>query len=100
MPYIKPERRKILDPIIEKLFNQTDGSDGELNYCVTRLTHLFVILLWMTTKKLSYHIISEGHKVLCNAADEFKRCVLDRYENKKIKDNGVISALDRQEKET
>ena len=38
MPYIKPEKRKILDPLINAI-SVNNNSVGQLNYTITKLLH-------------------------------------------------------------
>lgn len=86
MPYITPEQRKKLDPIIDKL---PALDDGELNYTVTRICHRFII-----TCGLRYATLVRVVGGLICVVLELYRRVAARYEDKKIKENGYISELD------
>ncbi len=92
MPYIKPKRREILNPKIDELFKYAHGK-GEINYCITRLVHLWVMNLTSFTKS-AYHILSSGHAVLQDAATEYYHAVMVPYEAKKKSENGPVSELD------
>jgi len=93
MPYIKPERRETLDPIIDDLYNEVK-TKGEVNYCITRLVHLWVLELIKNRSGKCYHVLSEGHSVLEDAAKEYYSAVMVWYENKKRLANGPVSELD------
>lgn len=86
MPYIEPEKRKKLDPIIDQL---PALDDGELNYTITRICHRFIIhfgLRYMTLVRVIGGLV-------CVVLELYRR-VAARYEDKKIRDNGCISDLD------
>jgi hypothetical protein len=95
MPYITQERREELDPLIDELFNNLDAvkAEGEINYCCTRLVHLYVLRLIKNVRK-SYQILGQGHKILTEAAREYYRVVMGGYEDEARQKNGSVSELD------
>lgn len=92
MPYIRPDMRRALDHTIEDLF-LSNMNKGEVNYCITRLVHLWVLgKIEMMGK--CYSVLSEGHSVLQDATAEYYRTVMATDENMKADENGPISELD------
>ena len=89
MPYISQINRGKFDSSIVDLSNKIE-TDGELNYCISKLTHEILI-----KKGLSYQNINSIIGALECAKLEFNRIVVGRYEDKKIKENGNISDLDK-----
>lgn len=91
MPYIKPEGREALDPLIEKIANEIKFNDGPglgdmagpLNYVCYRLA-----LRLMGPPKYWKVALIAG--VFSNIASEFYRRVAVPYEEAKIKENGDI----------
>jgi len=94
MPYIEQERRNSLNPFIDALFDNTVRSKGEINYCITKLVHLWVLHQIKTSGRLCYDILNDAYGILSCAATEFYAAVLRSYEKKKIRENGCISKLD------
>ncbi len=96
MPYIDQEARDRLDPHIQKLYDAVDSlnPEGELNYCITRLIHLYVLYLISAAGKKSYALLGQGHKILEEAAKEYYRIVMGRHEDGARIGNGAISDLD------
>jgi len=96
MPYIDQNIRNILDPRIQKLYDTIDplNPEGELNYCITRLIHLYVLDLIVHTGKKSYHLLGQGHKILTDATKEYYRKVMGPYEDSCRIKNGAVSDLD------
>lgn len=92
MPYVKPKQRESLNPKIDELFGQ-GLTKGEVNYCITRLVHLWVLDVGRTNR-LSYAVLSEGHSVLQDAAAEYYRAVMAFPESLKADENGPVSELD------
>lgn len=86
MPYIKPERRKILDPYIDALRDKLAEtlSPGDMNYAITRL----VAAHFLTAP--NYSRIAEITGVLENVKQEFCYRVQQPYENLKDVLNGDI----------
>lgn len=92
MPYILPEQRIIVDPLIEELAEKilSIGSvpglyAGVLNYTCTRL-----ILELTKDKKFSYGHLALITGVLDNIKTEFYRRKGVPYEDTKILDNGDL----------
>jgi hypothetical protein len=97
MPYIKPEDRVGLDPLIdqlaEKIVAQTKASGddnafaGFLNYTCTRLALKIIKLLF---GKIRYKIIDAVTGVFKNVNDEFYRRLAAPYEDLQIINNGDV----------
>lgn len=95
MPYIAPQDRRPLDPLIdqlaEQIVQQAQNHDaafaGLLNYACTRLA-LKVIQLRFGT--LRYWIIATTTGVFKNIADEFYRRLGSPYEERQIAKNGDV----------
>jgi len=96
MPYITQKERNNLDPIINELFKQCENKKGRINYCITKLAHLWVLeqlrKIKSSTKK--YDILNDAYGIMCSAAAEFYSAVVVPYEKLKRKENGAISQLD------
>jgi len=84
MPYIKQEDRLKFNSNLQKLSEQID-TDGELNYCITKLLHLFIDKHGKNYKNLARCIGALNCVEL-----EFYRKVVSPYEEQKIKENGDI----------
>ena len=91
MPYIALKRRKKIDPFVKSLFDVLK-SKGEVTYAVTKLIHLWVLTY---RNYMCYFALSEAKSILVDALDEFKRSVMDKYEDKKREENGPVSELDK-----
>lgn len=92
MPYIKPEQRELLDPLINDLAKTITAIEhssaesqwpGLLNYAVTRLA---VKLLPV----LNYNSMSRMHGVLADVPMEWYRRMMAPYEDEKIAQNGDV----------
>lgn len=81
MPYIHPERKKLIDGGTDKM------SSGDLNYLITKL-----IIRYMEAKGESYKTFNDIVGALDNAKDEFRRRVLHPYEDMKLLENGDVYA--------
>ena len=84
MPYMKPERRKIFDAHLEACAKEIDG-EGELNYCIYKLSTLLISRIGESYDKLSMCSSAMEHAKL-----EWYRKKLSPYEDKKIGENGDI----------
>lgn len=95
MPYIKSELRPDKDTIIDCLFDACN-TKGDINYCITKLIHLWAInqmkKIKSSTKK--YDILNDAYGIICSAAAEFYAAVVLPYEKLKRKENGPVSQLD------
>ena len=87
MPYIIPEDRQAIDEALKDL---TLSTEGELNYAITVLMHKYI-----KNKGLRYQHLNSVAGVLSCAQAEFYRTVVAPYEDKKIKENGGVSDLDK-----
>ena len=86
MPYITQEERDRLDPIIDKL---PKLNDGQLNYTITRICHLFLKRLGLRYMNL----VRVLGGLIC-VMFELYRSIAAPYEDKKQMENGPISELD------
>ncbi len=84
MPYIKPERRKVFDAQLEACAREIEG-EGELNYCIYKLSTLLIGRIGESYDKLSMCSSAMEHAKL-----EWYRKKLSPYEDKKIEANGDI----------
>ena len=82
MPYIKRERRKILDPLIHDLL-KTIGGSGEVNY-------VFSKILYKLYSHGGYSLLNDAVGILECTKLEFYRRVIVPYEIQKIKENGDV----------
>jgi hypothetical protein len=80
MPYIKPVDRESLDRGIRQPLNA-----GELNYAFTKL-----MIQYRNTYGDSYQIFNDIIGAIDNAKAEFRRRVVDPYEDNKIEQNGDV----------
>lgn len=87
MPYITQEERDRLDLYIDKII---DLNDGQLNYTITRICHRFIIC-----HKLRYFTLVRVFGGLICVMFELYHLIAAPYEDKKKKENGFISELDR-----
>ena len=79
MPYINPDRRKVL------LVGEIPDNPGELNYMFTRLCKLY-----LDKKKRSYQHFNDCIGALEAAKMEMYRRQVVQYEDKKIEENGDV----------
>jgi Domain of unknown function (DUF6899) len=84
MPYIKAERRKVFDAHLE-LCARGIESEGELNYCIYKLSALLIDRIGESYDKLSMCSSAMEH-----AKMEWYRRKVSPYEDKKIEENGDI----------
>jgi len=91
MPYITPEKREVLDPVVDTLVDALrglqsddpeDNSQANINYVLSRL------LDRMYTA--NYQEINNALGMLLATALEYYRRVGAPYENQKIYDNGDV----------
>lgn len=82
MPYIKPERRALLNYFIE---NHPPENAGELNYLITELIWKYVSL-----KGEKYQHYNDVMGALEGAKLELYRRKIAPYEDVKIKENGDV----------
>lgn len=87
MPYIRPENRIALDPLVDQLYEELDRrnfAEGDLNYCITRL----LVLAWQ--KAPGYGLANRFRGVLGCIWDDFNRRYVAPYEDRKCRENGDI----------
>lgn len=90
MPYIKKEFRNQLDSLIDALSNYCLGI-GDWNYAITKLLHKRIQRVG-----IRYKTLNDNMGILESAKQEFYRTVVTPYEDKKRKENGSISELDKE----
>jgi hypothetical protein len=90
MPYLADmEKRKLIGDVLVQAPIKTKG---ELNYAVCELAQLYLIGAYPV---LSYDRLSDVKGALQDAVDEFKRCVMDQYEEQKRRENGDVWWINR-----
>ena len=97
MPYISPDHRQKLDPLIDRLAvqivhdAQAMGYDGAfaglLNYTCTRLA---LKVVRQRFGAIRYWIIAILTGTFKNIADEFYRRIAEPYENRQIEKSGDV----------
>lgn len=97
MPYILPQQRQTLDPLIDRLADQIvhearllnyDGAfAGLLNYACTRLALKVARQLFGTMR---YWLIALITGTFRNISDEFWRRIATPYENRQMEKNGDV----------
>ncbi len=85
MPYIEKQRKAELKPLLDKIY--LSGS-GEITYAVSILMMNF--LKHNSPHLLTFSVLNTCIGAVERALDEFKRRILDPYEQQKIRDNGDI----------
>ena len=85
IPYIKPVDRVKFDSAIEKLQSQELTSEGELNYILTRVCHLY-LEEWGWYYRSINSIV--GALECCKL--ELYRRIAAPYEDNKIQENGDV----------
>jgi hypothetical protein len=83
MPYISPERRKVIDKYVIDNFAFKDA--GELNYILTKLCRNY---FWFNGRR--YQQINDVIGALEGCKLEFYRRLVAPYEDEKIKENGDV----------
>lgn len=84
MPYIIRERRDVFDNALKVLAGEVN-SEGELNYCIYKLSMLFIERIGESYSNLSMCSSAMEHAKL-----EWYRKMLVPYEEEKIRENGDI----------
>lgn len=91
MPYIVPEKREVLDPVIEELVitlrglqsdDPNDNIQGNMNYVISRLLDRLY--------NANYQEINNAVGMMMCATFEYYRRMAVPYENQKIRDNGDV----------
>ena len=87
MPYIEQVERSRLDelikPIVEEFACVDIGTDGKVNYIITRIVDGILGCE-------SYYMLNRAIGILECVKQEFYRRVVARYEDKKCKENGDV----------
>lgn len=96
MPYVTQKERDVLDPFIQQLFNLCGQFRGRINYCITKLIHLWVLKQMEKVKSYTkkYDICNDAYGIMCSAVAEFYAAVVLPYEKLKREENGPVSQLD------
>lgn len=84
MPYIKPDRRRIIEELLEIVGSSLEEK-GELTYCIYKLG-----IEYLKHHRKNYQNISDCIGAMNDSAEEFRRRKLFEYEDKKIDRNGDI----------
>ncbi len=84
MPYITPDRREVFDKNLKELAREVQN-EGELNYCIYKLSRLIIDRIGPSYLNLSMCSSAMEHAKL-----EWYRKVLAPYEDEKIRENGDI----------
>ncbi len=82
MPYIKQERRPLMDEVLEAMHYAGVNADGDLNYILFKFCKEQVIPGYNNYKNFC------GELRQC--ATEIERRILAPYEDKKIEENGDV----------
>ena len=87
MPYI--ENRNTIDGLLN-LLRPALTTKGEVNYAITKIVHEWILGFRLK----NYETLSKGYDVLSEAAQEYYRSVLGKYEDKWIAiiDSEVVSS--------
>jgi len=82
MPYIKKDKREIMDAVIKKMIDCNVKADGDLNYILFKFCKYNI--------EPSYNNYKNFCGELRQCATEIERKLLSDYEETKEKENGVI----------
>lgn len=89
MPYIKAENRNKITPVVSgpngRVEMQYINCAGDLNYAFTMLA-----IDYIKRMGLSYQSVNDVVGAFDNAKDEFKRRLVNNYEDQKIEENGDV----------
>lgn len=88
MPYIKQTERDVIGPLDYRQIPIT--TPGQLNFVITKLCHHYI-----KDRQFCYATLNEVIGVLECAKQELYRTIVAPYEDKKRKENGSISELDK-----
>jgi hypothetical protein len=95
MPYIKQDKRDVLDPVIEQLHttlvdmevdDDQNNMEGNLNYAITRL----LMMVYGDRNSTRYAQINDAIGVLECIKQEYYRKVAAAYEDQKAFENGDV----------
>ena len=82
MPYIKGERRLVVDDVLQLMVDAGIKADGDLNYLLYKYCKYHI--------KPSYNSYKNYCAELRQCATEIERRILANYEDKKAKENGDV----------
>lgn len=82
MPYIKQEKRPLMDLIVNKMNALDVKADGDLNYILFAFCKRYV--------EPSYNNYKNFIGELTECCEEIRRRILAPYEDEKIKENGDV----------
>ena len=82
MPYIKKERRRQMDEVVDEMAGQGVKADGDLNYILYKYCKDYI--------KPSYNNYKNFCGELRQCATEIERRLLANYEDLKIEENGDV----------
>jgi hypothetical protein len=88
MPYIKQEKRRMINPHLNMALEQCD-EDGDYNYAISYIMHQ-----WLLKLGKKYKNVNRVHGTFHSAASEFYAQVVLPYEITKKHENGPVSVLD------
>ena len=88
MPYIKKEKRGVIDEKVGELFTLLEAK-GDFNYAITSLLHHYV-----KREGLRYDNLNDAIGIIESVKQEFYRTVVAPYEDTKRKENGPVGILD------
>lgn len=86
MPYVKPTERKRIDRHLERVFETAVKEPGNLNYAFTKLIELYL------GSEVRYQKVNDVVGALECCKLELYRRLAAPYEDKKITENGDVSA--------
>lgn len=84
MPYIKPTRKEVLEPLVDQITQRCDNA-GDVTYVIYALAKKWIDLSGMNYKNLSGVV-----GCMDCAKTEFYRRIVAPYEDEKIKENGDV----------
>lgn len=95
MPYIKQDKRDMLDPVIEQLHqtlvdlqldDDMNNMEGNINYTITRL----LMMVYGDRNSTRYAQINDALGVIDAVGKEYYRVVAAPYEDQKRFENGEV----------
>lgn len=85
MPYLPEQHKRYYKDLLDQIHLHAITEPGELNYLITELC-----LQAMKDKTVNYTLLNGIVGALDCAKEEFRRRVLNPYEQEKIKSNGDV----------
>lgn len=85
MPYLRQEAKDYFEKLLIELNHSSISNPGELNYLFTE-----IIKQYMENHTKNYQMLNDVVGALDCCKSEFKRRVVDPYEDTKIKLNGDV----------